>query len=162
MVDDIGIPASVLDTVRPLTFHSRPALWSVALLRSDGANAGHRQASPGVVVTDQASFEQRFPGLAGSKLERAREAVALAGAVIAMLGADPVVASPDGRAAIAGNGMPEMEAAGDCEAVAGAVGELRARGLPAFEAAAAAAWALGEARGRRDATALLDIVHRSV
>lgn len=141
---DGGGRAAVLDADALTSFKDDPeALF--ARIRAHGG--------PVVLTPHEGEFARLFPDLAvqppagqpfRSKVERARAAVERSGATIILKGPDTVIAGPDGRAAINDNAPPDLGTAGSGDVLAGLVGGLLARGLPGFEAAAAAVWLHGE------------------
>ncbi|MFN2152908.1 MAG: NAD(P)H-hydrate dehydratase, partial [Anaerolineales bacterium] len=62
------------------------------------------------------------------------------GHVVVLKGAFTLIAAPNGRTAVIPVATPALARAGTGDVLAGVIAGLRAQGLPAFEAAAAAAW----------------------
>jgi len=102
---------------------------------------------PAILTPHEGEFAKAFPGLEGSKIDRAKAAAADAGAVVIYKGADTVVAAPDGRVVAAWPGSPWLATAGTGDVLAGACGAMLARGGDAFDAAVSAVgWHIARAR----------------
>jgi hydroxyethylthiazole kinase-like uncharacterized protein yjeF len=98
-----------------------------------------------IVTPHSGEFAKLFGEVTGSKAEQALEAARRSGAVVVYKGPDTVVASPDGRCGFAPPAPAWLASAGTGDVLSGMIAALRARGMPAFEAASAGVWLHGRA-----------------
>ena len=101
-----------------------------------------------ILTPHEGEFLQLFGELPGSKAERALAAAKQSRSVIILKGPDTLVASPDGRLGFAPPSPAWLASAGTGDVLAGIVAALRARGMPALDAACAAVWIHGRSAER--------------
>jgi ADP-dependent NAD(P)H-hydrate dehydratase / NAD(P)H-hydrate epimerase len=129
------------------------AVEAPLLVDADGLNAHagrpelfrEREQAPTVLTPHEAELgrllEIETEEVAAHRLDHAREAAELSGAVVLLKGDDTIVTRPDGVVAISPGGTPALATAGTGDVLSGLIGALLAKGLDAFEAAALGALA---------------------
>jgi ADP-dependent NAD(P)H-hydrate dehydratase / NAD(P)H-hydrate epimerase len=107
----------------------------------------HDAGLPAAVLTPH---EGEFARIAGApagadRIRSTRILAERAHAVVVLKGPATVIAAPNGATALNSTGGPWLATAGTGDVLSGIVGAFLARGLPPFEAAAAAVWVHGRA-----------------
>jgi hydroxyethylthiazole kinase-like uncharacterized protein yjeF len=105
---------------------------------------GRLKGQDSVITPHEGEFRRLFGNMEGTKAERALEAARRSGAVVVYKGPGTLVASPDGRLGFRRPAPSWLASAGTGDVLAGAIAAMRARGLPAFEAACAGVWLQGK------------------
>jgi ADP-dependent NAD(P)H-hydrate dehydratase / NAD(P)H-hydrate epimerase len=122
------------------------------LVDADGLNAHagrlelfRERGAPTVLTPHEAELGRLLEvdpdEIAAHRLEHAREAAELSGAVVLLKGDDTIVARPGGPVAISPGGTPALATAGTGDVLSGLIGALLAKRMDAFEAAALGALA---------------------
>ncbi|KAA2212812.1 NAD(P)H-hydrate dehydratase [Pseudoroseomonas oryzae] len=137
----------ILELLRDLAGAGRLVVADGGALTA-AAGAPDRLRGAAVLTPHAGEFARVFGPIGDNRPEAARAAAALCGSVVLLKGSDSIIAAPDGRMAINGNAPPALATAGSGDVLAGLVAGLMAQGMPAFEAAAAAAWLHGAAASR--------------
>jgi NAD(P)H-hydrate epimerase len=133
---------SVLKTAKPCVLDAD----ALTVFRDDPKTLFNAIEGPCLMTPHSGEFSRIFD-IEGDKLTRARAAARASGATLLLKGADTVVASADGRAAINASAPPELATAGSGDVLAGMVLGLIAQGMDVFEAACTAAWTHGAVAG---------------
>jgi ADP-dependent NAD(P)H-hydrate dehydratase / NAD(P)H-hydrate epimerase len=115
-----------------------------------------------ILTPHEGEFKELFGTVPGTKPERALEAAKRSQCVIIYKGPDTVVAAPDGRLAFAPPAPAWLATAGSGDVLAGIAAAMRARGLPAFDAACAAVCLHGRAAEIAGPQMIADDLARSV
>lgn len=122
--------ALVIDADALTLFRDRPEQLFAGLDRDD------------VLTPHEGEFERLFPGLLTTmgREKAAQEGARRAGAVVTLKGAETVIAAPDGRLAVNGDGSFWLATAGSGDVLAGLIGGLIAQHMDSYDAARAAVW----------------------
>ena len=142
----LGVAAAAA-TLPPLLAAGRRVVVDADALTACAA-APERLRGAAVLTPHAGEFARVFGPAGTDRLAAVRSAAAETGAVVLLKGADTIIASPDGRAAINDSAPPWLATAGAGDVLAGLIAGLLAQGMPAWEAACAAAWLHGTAATR--------------
>jgi hydroxyethylthiazole kinase-like uncharacterized protein yjeF len=145
----LGQAGSTVAAVRRLVAEAPvPLVLDADGLNALGGDVGLLASRPAAtVLTPHAGEYARLAGepVGDDRIAAARRLAERAGSVVLLKGSRTVVADPTGWAVVNPTGGPSLATAGTGDVLSGIVGALAARGVPAFEAAAAGAWLHGRA-----------------
>jgi hydroxyethylthiazole kinase-like uncharacterized protein yjeF len=143
-----GLTPATLERVLQALASAKPCLLDADALSVFADNPAELFAAirgPVLMTPHEGEFSRLFPGITGSKLQRARGAAEKAGACLLLKGSDTLIASPDGHALINANAPASLASAGAGDVLAGIAAAFLGQAMDPFEAAGAAAWLHGEA-----------------
>jgi NAD(P)H-hydrate epimerase len=125
------------------------ALVALAWSADGAVGTLSQRDAPTVLTPHDGEFAMlRGARVGADRVASARQLAHDLGVVVLLKGPTTVVAEPGGRALLVAAGDARLATAGTGDVLAGVIGALLARQVPAFEAAAAGAWVHGQA-GRR-------------
>ncbi len=136
--------AHIINAMRSIIAAGRQVVVDAGALVAAAGDPGALRGAA-LLTPHEGEFARLFGPVGGDRPAAARRAAAATEAVVLLKGADTVVAAPDGRLVINDNAPPWLASGGTGDVLAGLAAALLAQGMPAFEAAAAAAWLHGEA-----------------
>ncbi|HEY7107645.1 MAG TPA: NAD(P)H-hydrate dehydratase [Acidimicrobiia bacterium] len=151
----LGNDPAIRSTVFALVAEARIPL----VLDADGLNAlngelrqlrGRETLGAPTVLTPHEAEYARLAGepVGDDRIAAARRLADRSATVVLLKGPGTVVAEPGGRVALNPTGNAALATAGSGDALTGIVAAFLARGMPAFEAAACAAWVHGRTADR--------------
>lgn len=109
-----------------------------------------------LLTPHEGEFTRVFGAPGEDRIDAARSAAQLTGAVVLLKGPTTVIAAPDGRIALNANAPQWLATAGTGDVLAGVAAAWLAQGAGPFEAACAAAWLTGAAASQLGAGMLAE------
>ena len=146
----LGASASAREAVARAAAAAVPAVFDADALNLAGAAPFFASRPAPTVLTPHPGEAGRLLGISAEDVNADREAAAVrlaraSGCVVVLKGFRPVVADSSGRAVPVLAGNAALASGGTGDVLTGVVGACLARGLAAWDAAAAAAWLHGTA-----------------